>query len=144
MADLKPIALDGGRLRNVDPASDRLLVGALLRLVGSLTFEDDDVGPVTLEELARYRLPKKNLAAIGLINGANMVYTLPNSDTAIVESSGVTIETKYNGQDLVNGVGNDVVLSESGGVGTGFDTITFLNFAPKAGDVVTVSYFKDS
>jgi hypothetical protein len=143
VADLKPIALDGGRLQNVGPASDRLVVGALLRLVGSLTFEDEDIGPVTLQDLARYRLPKKNLAAVGPINGVNTVYALPNSDKAIVETSGVTIETKYNGQDLVNGVGNDIVLSESGGVGAGFDTITFMNFAPKAGDVVTVSYFKD-
>jgi hypothetical protein len=134
----------GGRLKCVDPATDRLEVGALVRLLGSLTFEDGDVRPISLAELAKYRLPRKNAVVIGLINSINTVYTLPFGDKAIVEATGVTIEVKYNGQDLLDGVGNDVLLSESGGGGTGFDTITFINFAPVAGDRVTTSYYKET
>jgi hypothetical protein len=142
MADRKPIGLDGGRLATVDPAADRLVVGALYRDVGSMSFEDDDVGPVTLAALARYIFPRKNVPVIGTIDGVNAVFTLPFSDKGLVESPGVTIETMYNGQNLLDGVGNDVTLSESGGGGTGFDTITFLHFAPRIGDNIQVSYFK--
>lgn len=144
MADRKPISLDGGRLRNVDPSSDRLSIGALVRLVGSMTFEDDDVGPVTLAALAKYRLPVKNKPVVGLINGVNLVFTLPFGDKGLVEAAGVTIEVNYNGQGLLDGAGNDVLLSESGGMGTGFDTITFIHFPPISGDNVTVTYFKDT
>lgn len=61
----------------------------------------------------------------GLINGVNTVYT-----TAADFVSGS--ETVYfNGLRQTEGVGCDYVRSESGGVGTGFDTIT-LAVAPRS------------
>jgi hypothetical protein len=38
----------------------------------------------------------------------------------------------YNGQELLEGAGNDYIVSESGGAGTGYDTIT-LGFIPMVG-----------
>lgn len=66
-----------------------------------------------------------NEVPVGLINGANTAYTtakdfIPGSESVL-----------YNGVHLSEGAGNDYVRSESGGLGTGFDTIT-LAFAPKA------------
>ena len=47
------------------------------------------------------------------------------------------ISIKHNGRDLVEGI--DYMVAESGGVGTGYDTI-ILNFAPKARSVLVADY----
>jgi hypothetical protein len=48
----------------------------------------------------------------------------------------------YNGQRLYEGVGNDYVVSESGGVGTGYDTIT-LEFTPRSGSFFLIDLTPD-
>lgn len=48
----------------------------------------------------------------------------------------------YNGQRLLEGAGNDYVASESGGVGTGYDTIT-LTFTPRAASNWLIDYTPD-
>jgi hypothetical protein len=143
MADLSPIALDGGRLRRVDETTDRLTVGAILRALGSLTFEDEDNGPVTLAALIKYTQPRENLDLVGTIDGVNLVYTLPGGEKGIVEALGATIKVQINGVDYF-GDGEDFTLSESGGGGTGFDTVTLIHFAPRVGDRVTTSYYKET
>lgn len=80
---------------------------------------------------------------VGLINGTNKVYTLPNSEKAIVADPGVKIKVYYNGQRLHEGLANDYTTSESGGAGTGFDTVTLIHVAPKLGDIVTADYLVD-
>jgi len=75
----------------------------------------------------------------GSINGINTTFT---TSSAFVASSEAV---HFNGQRQEEGAGNDYVRSESGGVGTGFDTITFA-VAPrsrsgsKPNDRVTVDY----
>lgn len=73
----------------------------------------------------------------GLINNSNTVFTTANDFQAGSE------KVFYNGERLREGAGNDYTISESGGSGTGFDTIT-LAFAPKAApgnpDVLLVDY----
>jgi len=48
----------------------------------------------------------------------------------------------YNGQALLEGSGCDYVASESGGVGTGYDTIT-LEFTPRAGSNFWIDFNPD-
>lgn len=48
----------------------------------------------------------------------------------------------YNGQRLYEGVGNDYIVSESGGVGTGYDTIT-LEFTPKVDSIFLIDFTPD-
>jgi len=48
----------------------------------------------------------------------------------------------YNGQALLEGSGCDYVASESGGVGTGYDTVT-LEFTPRAGSNFWVDFNPD-
>ena len=75
----------------------------------------------------------------GLINGLNTVFTTSADFTAGSEV------VYFNGVRQREGVGCDYVRSESGGVGTGFDTIT-LAVAPrsrsgsKTDDFITIDY----
>ena len=75
----------------------------------------------------------------GLINDANTVFA--TSQDFIAGSEAVY----FNGVRQREGVGCDYVRSESGGIGTGFDTITFA-VAPrdrsgsKPDDNVTIDY----
>ena len=80
-----------------------------------------------------------NEVLTGVINGINTVFTtsvdfVANSEAAF-----------FNGVRQHPGASNDYTISESGGVGTGFDTITFA-IAPRArpgvkpDDRVTVDY----
>lgn len=80
---------------------------------------------------------RTNVALLGVVNGVNTVFSTP--DTFIHD--GVTDEAVYvRGQRLLHGAGNDYVASESGGVGTGYDTIV-LSIPPQAGDNLLIDYY---
>lgn len=76
---------------------------------------------------------------IGPINNVNKVFTTPTYfDPAM-------LAVYYNGERMWEGVADDYVISESGGPGTGYDTIT-MAFAPKAApgnpDKIMVDYME--
>lgn len=75
----------------------------------------------------------------GTVNGMNTVFTV--AETFIHDGS--TDEAVYlRGLARDEGVGKDYVASESGGIGTGYDTITFTQ-APRPGDVILITYYPD-
>ena len=75
---------------------------------------------------------------IGVQNEANKTFTTPDK---FIRDAGFEEWVLYNGQVMEPGVGNDYVASESGGVGTGFDTITFETIAPHSDDNLRIIYF---
>ena len=79
---------------------------------------------------------------VGVIDGVNRTYTLPYGDKALVADPGLKIKVYYNGQRLHEGLANDYVVHESGGPGTGYDTVELLHVSPKPGDIVTADYIK--
>ena len=78
---------------------------------------------------------------IGATNGFNLTFILPNGDKAINQEPGAKIKIYYNGQRLHEGGINDFTIAESGGAGTGFDTVTLL-FAPQSGDLISADYIR--
>jgi hypothetical protein len=82
-------------------------------------------------------LLRTNVTPTGTINGVNTVFSTP---TDFVHN-GVNNEMVYlRGKRVKGGVGNDYVASESGGIGTGYDRITF-SVAPKVGDNILIDYY---
>lgn len=82
---------------------------------------------------------------IGVKNGANRVFNTPTNfrtPSSLIQ----TIEVFHNGRRLFLDMSNpsplfsDYSISESGGVGTGFDTINFLTFAPSSRSVIVANY----
>lgn len=72
---------------------------------------------------------------VGTINGSNLVFTTPD------EFVHATLRVFYNGVRVHEP--EDYAASESGGPGTGFDTVTFVaGFAPKTGDRLLADYTK--
>lgn len=71
---------------------------------------------------------KVGIGLVGSIDGINQTFTTPTKFVHVV--GGETIRVFYNGQRLVEGVLDDYTVSESGGPGTGYDTV-LLAFAPK-------------
>lgn len=74
----------------------------------------------------------------GTRNGVNLVFTTVNKfDPSF-------IRVYFNGQRLHSGTGNDFTISESGGVGTGYDTVTFSSpeLAPLTGENIYADYLK--
>jgi len=67
---------------------------------------------------------KFNIELIGTKDGSNRVFTTP--DFFIVD----TIRFYRNGVRQMIGTGNDYTVSESGGPGTGYDTLTFESSCP--------------
>jgi len=68
---------------------------------------------------------------VGAINGTNRVFTTPNSDKfidGIYNNNEFHIYVTHNGHGMKYGI--DYLISESGGAGTGYDTITFISFTP--------------
>ena len=72
---------------------------------------------------------------LGAINGVNTTFTTPD---LFIPS---TLAVYYNGQRLKEGPLKDYTLTESGGAGTGFDTI-IMGIAPKIGDRILTDYLK--
>jgi hypothetical protein len=62
-----------------------------------------------------------NLSLAGAKDGVNLVFTTPED---FVQAGNVVIRMYLNGQRLILGAAADYVVSESGGPGTGFDTVT--------------------
>ena len=89
------------------------------------------------------RLGEKRRIGVDLagdINGVNRVFSTPTK--FMHEAGQEDIAVYYNGQRLRQGALNDYVAGESGGGGTGYDSI-LLNFATKATpdlDRLTVDY----
>lgn len=81
--------------------------------------------------------PKTSVVPSGVIDGANVVFLTPDKFL----HDGTSNEMLYlRGVRLKEGVGNDYLVSESGGVGAGYDTITF-DRAPRSGDTILIDYY---
>jgi hypothetical protein len=72
----------------------------------------------------------------GATNGVNMSFATP--EAFMHAPPGVSIRVHLNGQRLL--LTDDYTVAESGGPGTGFDTVVLL-FAPRSGDKVFADYF---
>jgi hypothetical protein len=87
--------------------------------------------------------PRLNAELQGVKNGSNPIFTLPDK---ALNTSELSPSVVWNGRRLRSGV--DYVLSESGGAGTGYDTVTLsqwqtAGFLPRAGDELVADYFID-
>jgi len=95
---------------------------------------DQSPGPGPEPTIADLRL---SIVPIGTIDGINAVFTTPEN---FVQVDPLIIRVYRNGQRQT--LGGDYDVSESGGPGTGYDTITFLGKAvPKKEDILRLDYF---
>lgn len=84
-------------------------------------------------------IEQQDIQLIGVVNGVNTTYTIP--DGIWIQSLPYKIIVYKNGVKQV--LGDDYFISESGGPGTGYNTITFTvppSPAPPA-DVMTADYY---
>jgi hypothetical protein len=82
---------------------------------------------------------KVQIDLIGTKDGSNLVFTTP--DNFVQQASGTKIKVYMNGQRLYEGATCDYTVSESGGAGTGYDTITLsADLAPLSFDNLFADY----
>ncbi len=89
---------------------------------------------------------RQNVALVGTFNDVNRIFTVPNGEKfvngsivvpgSVVLNHEFRIIIRHNGRTLVESV--DYILSESGGGGTGYDTIAFISLVPRARDEGTL------
>lgn len=84
--------------------------------------------------LARQRT---DVDLIGDKNGVNTTFTTPNK---FIQTSTVRIQVFRNGVRLRLGSTNDYIVSESGGVGTGYDTVVYNGQPPLSFEQLTSDY----
>jgi len=90
--------------------------------------------PVVRRKSVAVKALRAGVPLAGSINGSNTTFAFP--EPALVGPSyGPSVF--YNGQQLLRV--DDYALTESGGPGSGFDTVSLL-FAPKPGDKLTADY----
>jgi hypothetical protein len=81
---------------------------------------------------------KQQIELIGVKNSSNRTFTTPDKFiNGTFGNNDFRILIRHNGRDLVEGI--DYSVSESGGPGTGYDTIT-LTFSPKKRSVLVADY----
>jgi hypothetical protein len=85
----------------------------------------------------RLGLPLTGQLLSGTIDGANTVFstTRPFLHTANLQEA-----VYLRGLRRCEGVGADYLAVESGGLGTGFDTVVFTN-PPRVGDTLLIDYY---
>jgi hypothetical protein len=95
--------------------------------------------PVAVGSSANVLLEKFrwNKDLVGTKDGVNVAFNTPD---VFVQSGSVLIRVYRNGQRLRLGASNDYTVSESGGVGTGYDTVTFNGPAPLLYEELTADY----
>jgi hypothetical protein len=91
--------------------------------------------------------PAVGVPIIGTFNGLNRTFGLPDKFVYTTIGTGPSIELKHNGVALRLATApdprlGDYYVTESGGLGSGYDTINFLSFAPKFGSIILANYFK--
>lgn len=84
---------------------------------------------------------KKDL--VGIKNGANPDFAVPGGEKFIQVGENV-IRVYRNGLRQNFGADSDYTVSESGGVGTGYDTITFTGPAPLDYEELRADYMVDA
>jgi len=76
------------------------------------------------------------ISLLGIKDGVNVMFTTPEP---FVQNPNLNIKVYLNGQRLWNGAGNDYTVSESGGPGTGYDTVV-LAVPPKGFENLIADY----
>jgi len=89
-------------------------------------------------DVVRLSRHKVEVPLLGVKNHINLVFTTPD------EFLPTTIAVYFNGQRMRRGAGEDYTVSESGGPGTGYDTITLLDaeLAPYATEQLFADYIQ--
>lgn len=84
--------------------------------------------------------PRTEIELIGTKDGSNVVFTTPEK---FIVNANLGIKTFWNGRKLARD--KDFTVSESGGVGTGYDTITILwtKLKPRTTDELIADYYVD-
>jgi len=77
---------------------------------------------------------REGIPLTGMYDGSNISFTTPEP---FIQTSGANIKVYLNGQRLR--AANDYVVSESGGPGTGFDTVTVAT-PPKSYESLIADY----
>ena len=94
------------------------------------------------QELGDGVTPRMDIPLLGTKNGINFTFTTPEF---FVHSSILTIAIYWNGRRLR--IGRDYTVSESGGLGSGYDTISLTPwsggkaFLPRSGDELISDYY---
>ena len=81
---------------------------------------------------------KQQVTLAGIRDGINRIFSTPDKFiNGLLGNNDFHILIKHNGRDLVENI--DYFIAESGGTGSGFDTI-ILNFSPKPRSVLIADY----
>lgn len=130
-AGLLPSVLDEGVLRTATPTALNFVgAGVSATAVGTAV-------TVTVPGGGAGSTPLINEDLLGVKNGVNTVFTTSNF---FIHDGSSNEMVYYLGILLSEGVGGDYVVSESGGLGTGYDTITMV-LAPLANEPFRISYY---
>lgn len=102
----------------------------------------DDFQALGILPLAALGRRKTGIPFIGALDGVNRTFTLPDK---FIRANGLSLDAFHNGRRLVEASSSDprlgdFVCAESLGVGTGFDSIVLLSFAPGIRSVLVADY----
>lgn len=91
-------------------------------------------------------LVRVGVSMVGPLDGSNRVFrTTPDHFVHAPVGNGKTIEVWHNGRRLAQATASnpalgDYTVEESGGLGTGYDTINLLTFAPVSRSILLANY----
>lgn len=102
----------------------------------------DEFAPLNILSLAALSNRKLGVPFIGSMNGENRLFTLPDF---YLHTDKISLDVFHNGRRLTETQvqdprTGDFICVESGGLGTGYDAIVLLTFAPNEDSVLVANY----
>lgn len=99
-----------------------------------------------LEVTAEAEIPflfKQHVELIGTKDGSNRIFTVPDKFiNGPFGNNDFRILVRHNGRVLIAGC--DFTMTESGGPGTGYDTLTFITFVPNSQSELYADYVTEA
>ncbi len=82
---------------------------------------------------------KQGMDLTGIKNGSNKIFhTIDKFINGVISNNTLTIEIFHNGRRMAEHI--EYKLSESGAVGSGYNTITFVSFSPISSSILKSNY----
>jgi hypothetical protein len=107
----------------------------------SIGIEDGLEVPTGIAEIPF--LFKQHVPLTGAKDGVNRIYTVPDKFiNGPFGNNDFRILVRHNGRVLIAGC--DFTITESGGPGTGFDTLTFITFTPNSDSELIADYVTEA
>lgn len=98
------------------------------------------VDGISITRFALKYIYLQDISLVGVQDNVNLIFTIPSGDFVIIDNYKIIVYLNGVRQEYLS----NYLIAESQGVGTGYDTVIFVDDAPDVDDVIVADYYQAS